>query len=334
MAELAMKNVQRVAKLGTWTWHLATNRLEWSDEMFRIFGVVQEGFDGDLAAVISCVIHPDDRAAVERSNRAVFEEGRPEPLEYRVLWPDGTTRVVWAEAAELLRDAAGRPMTLTGIVQDITDRKRAEEALRASEEKYSAMFASAPIAITISRLHEGTLLEVNDTFTTMMGFTREEAVGSNGTALRIWGDDEQRSELLGAMRAEGSAAGRELQLRTKRGDIITVLVSVRPIRIGAAECILATLSDITTRKRMELALHSSQAKLAAALDSMTDAVFVADATGHLVDINEAFATFHRFPSKAECLRNLAEYPDLFELFFANGELRAGRDVAPGEGAPR
>jgi len=315
-----MRNVQRVAHLGTWTWHLATNRLEWSDEMFRIFGVEQAGFDGDLAAVIARVIHPDDRAAVERTNRSVLEDGKPEPLEYRVRWPDGTTRVVWAEAAELLRDADGRPTILTGIVQDITDRKRAEEALRASEEKYSTVFASAPIAIVVSRLHEGTILEVNDTFTSMMGFTREEAVGSSGAALRIRVDDEQRAELIVAMCADGPTASRECQLRTKHGDIITALVSVRPIRIGAAECILSTLSDITNRKRTEVALHASQAKLAAALDSMTDAVFVADATGHLVDINEAFASFHRFPSKAECLRNLAEYPDLFELFFADGEL--------------
>ncbi len=132
-SEQTLKASQRVAHLGNWTWHLQTNRLEWSEEMFHIFGIEPEGFTGDLAAVVARAIHPDDRAAVERSNRAVSEEGRTVPLEYRVVWPDGTVRDVYAEAGALLRDADGAPATLTGIVLDVTDRKRVEVAAREAE---------------------------------------------------------------------------------------------------------------------------------------------------------------------------------------------------------
>jgi PAS domain S-box-containing protein len=132
-SELAIKASQRVAHLGSWVWHIESNRLEWSEEMFRIFGIEPEGFHGDLAAVVVAAIHPADREAVERSNRAVVERGAPAPLEYRVVWPDGTVRNVYAEAGELLRDAAGRPTVLTGIVQDVTDRRRVEEAVRDAE---------------------------------------------------------------------------------------------------------------------------------------------------------------------------------------------------------
>jgi PAS domain S-box-containing protein len=78
-------------------------------------------------------IHPDDRAAVDESNRSVAEDGKPVPMEYRIIWPDGTVRVVWAEAGELTLDMSGKPDVLTGIVQDITERYHAQEAQRQSE---------------------------------------------------------------------------------------------------------------------------------------------------------------------------------------------------------
>jgi PAS domain S-box-containing protein len=100
--------------------------------MYRIFGVEREGFSGDLTQVVAQVIHPEDRAAVEAANRRVIEEGVSEPLEYRVVRGDGSIRHVWAEAGELVRDGAGQPLTLTGIVQDVTERREAEIQLQGS----------------------------------------------------------------------------------------------------------------------------------------------------------------------------------------------------------
>jgi PAS domain S-box-containing protein len=78
--------------------------------------------------------------------------------------------------------------------------------------------------------------------------------------------------------------------------------------------------DITERKRAERALRESQANLEAALSSMTDAVFISDAAGQFINFNDAFATFHRFKSKDECAKTFAEYPDILDVFMANGEL--------------
>jgi PAS domain S-box-containing protein len=135
-SEAALKRAQEVAHVGSWVWYIKTNRLEWSDEMYRIFGIEKEGFAGELDQVIARAIHPDDRAAVEHSNRSVIEKGQPIPVEYRVIRPDGTVRTVWGEAGALSLDREGRPELLTGIVQDITNRKRVEEELRqALQEK-------------------------------------------------------------------------------------------------------------------------------------------------------------------------------------------------------
>jgi PAS domain S-box-containing protein len=125
--EALLKKAQQVAHVGSWTWLIQQNRLAWSDEMYNIFGIKKENFDGILANVIANAIHPDDRAAVYESNRSVAEDGKPIPMEYRIVWPDGTVRVVWAEAGELTLDMDGKPDVLTGIVQDITERKLAEQ---------------------------------------------------------------------------------------------------------------------------------------------------------------------------------------------------------------
>ncbi len=128
-SERGLRRAQEVAHVGSWIWHIASNTLEWSDEMYRIFGIEKEKFTGRLPDVVAAAIHPDDRAAVEASNRSVEQEGRPIPLEYRIVMRDGSIRTVWAEAGELIRDERGRPVTLTGIVQDITDRKEAENRM-------------------------------------------------------------------------------------------------------------------------------------------------------------------------------------------------------------
>ncbi|PKQ20424.1 MAG: hypothetical protein CVT66_04580 [Actinobacteria bacterium HGW-Actinobacteria-6] len=124
-----LRKAQHFAHVGSWSWDVPTGRLEWSDEMFYIFGVDKETFTGNLADVITEAIHPDDRAAVEESNRSVMEEGSPVPLEYRVVRRDGTERVVWAEAGEMVHDENGAVARLSGTVQDITERKAVERKM-------------------------------------------------------------------------------------------------------------------------------------------------------------------------------------------------------------
>lgn len=131
-SEARLQQAQRVAHVGSWAWHIQTDRLEWSDEMYRIFGIEKESFSGSLAEVLDRSIHPADRPAVEASNASVLGDKRPIPLEYRIIRPDGTIRTVWAEAGELIEDEAGRPLLLTGIVMDITERKLAENELKAT----------------------------------------------------------------------------------------------------------------------------------------------------------------------------------------------------------
>lgn len=128
-SEANLKASQRVAHVGHWVWDTATNQVTWSDEMYRIFGLSRDRVTGDLERIIQLAIHPDDREKVRQSNETVLREQRPAPMEYRVVWPDRSVHTLWAVPGDRVTAPDGAILKLTGIVQDITERKRAEQGL-------------------------------------------------------------------------------------------------------------------------------------------------------------------------------------------------------------
>ena len=133
-SEAQLKKAQHYTHIGNWTWNVKAKQLDWSDEMFWIFGLERETFPSSLETVIAQAVHPDDRLKVKQANLSVIEHKQPVPLEYRVIWPDQSVHVVWAEPGEFLLDEAGNPSLISGTVQDITERKIVEEKLVKSYE--------------------------------------------------------------------------------------------------------------------------------------------------------------------------------------------------------
>jgi signal transduction histidine kinase len=125
---------QQYAHLGSWTWNIKTNKLDWSDEMFHLFGLEKETFSGSLEEVIRNAIHPDDQIRVQEANLSVIENKKLIPMEFRVVWPDKSVHVVWAEAGKLLLDEKSNPIMLSGIVLDITKLRHSENEIRKLNE--------------------------------------------------------------------------------------------------------------------------------------------------------------------------------------------------------
>ena len=143
----SLTRAQRIAGLGNWDWRINENKLYWSDEIYRLFGLAPDQFvasyDGFLAR-----IHPDDRQAVTDAVSAALEQGAPYDITHRIVLPDGQIRHVH-ENAEIMRDASGRPERMIGTVRDVTRQFRTDQALRESEEKLRTVIEGFPVILWV-----------------------------------------------------------------------------------------------------------------------------------------------------------------------------------------
>ncbi|OGQ87469.1 MAG: hypothetical protein A2512_01070 [Deltaproteobacteria bacterium RIFOXYD12_FULL_56_24] len=122
-----LENAQRIAHIGNWDWDILNRTLVWSDEIYRIFGVAPQEFAASYEAFLGYVL-PSDRPMVEQAVQEALDENQPYDIEHRVQRPDGGLRWV-REHAEIIRDETGRPLRMSGTVQDITERKSLEEQI-------------------------------------------------------------------------------------------------------------------------------------------------------------------------------------------------------------
>lgn len=119
---------ERLARLGSWEWDIPSNRMTCSDGLFAIYGIRAEDFDGTYEPSGSKYVHPDDRGLVEEKMLEAIKRGTSVDLEYRIIRPDGRVRRLHSRA-ELVADAEGNPLRLTGTAQDVTEVRAAAEVL-------------------------------------------------------------------------------------------------------------------------------------------------------------------------------------------------------------
>lgn len=142
-----LAEAQDIAHIGSWRWDIVEGTLAWSDEIYRIFGLRPQEFGATYEAFLESV-HPDDRDDVNNAVSNSIESRAPYRIEHRVLWRDGTVRCVEERGgAQYLED--GSPAYMTGTVQDITERKQAENAMWESEARLNAFFDEAPVGLAM-----------------------------------------------------------------------------------------------------------------------------------------------------------------------------------------
>ncbi len=249
-SEANLSAAQAIAHLGNWTWDPINDVLTWSAEMFRIYGVSPEKFEPTLASVMK-LIHPDDLA---RHEKCVFEmlAGNPvDTFEYRIVRPDGSERVLQALGGAVDRDNTGLPLRISGVVLDVTERRKVEE-------RFYKAFSANPQPITIATIAEGRYIDVNESFVRVTGYQREQVIGHTALELNFWVAPADRDKLVGLLNTQGSVRDLEITFRTKSGKIRTALDSAEVIEIAGQKCILAIFDDITDRKVLEKQLYQAQ----------------------------------------------------------------------------
>ncbi|MFP4344854.1 MAG: PAS domain S-box protein [Anaerolineales bacterium] len=332
------------AKLGAYARNLQTGENYWSPEFLAIYGL-QPGADLSLREGIPAAVHPLDRPRVLEEARA--RAGRvdaPEfSSEYRIVRADGALRWVRVQG-RMEFDVEGRSWGLSGFIMDVTERKKAEQALRESERQYriltevmeieraklTAVIDSLPVGIHITDTQGQTLsmntagLRLHDFESLPEMLTRQEH-DSELFELRDLNGAPVPPEAWPSARALRGEYVRDQELRLRNrqtGRERVVAYSAIPVRSPADETrlLLYVMEDITERKRAEQQVQRSVAQFEALFNQMTEGLVLFDPEGNLLDMNPVALAIHGFESVESLRRHLEELTDVFELFDLEGNL--------------
>jgi len=172
--------------------------------------------------------------------------------------------------------------------ENITERNRAEEALKERKEIFSEVFHMSPIGLSITRIADGQYIDVNEAFLSLFGYEREEALSHTSLQLQTWASSEERDRMVKILQEQGRMQNIEAQYRRKSGEIFTALVSAELIDVGGERYSLSILQDITERKRAEDALRESESKFKRLYDSNIIGVIFWDTSGNISQANDEF----------------------------------------------
>lgn len=237
---------QRIAGLGSWVLDLRSGELAWSDEIYRIFEIDPARFGASYAAFLAA-IHPDDREGVNRAYTESVANRRPYEITHRLLFAGGRVKHVH-ERCETAYADDGTPLLSRGTVQDITDRRQAEEALHL----YANAFEHSGEAILISD-HDNRIVAVNPAFTRLTGYTIDDLRGRNPSALSSGHTSRDTyQDMWTALRESGYWQG-ELWDRRKDGRSYPKWISISVIRDAKGDVThyIASFTDISERKAAE-----------------------------------------------------------------------------------
>jgi len=206
------------------------------------------------------------------------------------------------------------------LSHEIEKRMQSDEALKVSNEKYSKAFQSSPYSITITSLAEGRFIEVNDAFTTIFGFTREEAITNSSTGLEIWVKIEDRNSVISTLLDGMVISGEEFLFKKKNGEIITGFLSARLITINKENFVISSVDDITERKKAENLLKESEQKSMSIMENSADAIFIADQQAKYIYTNKEVSAMLGYTSEEmksktiTDITNPSKHEEIFKTF--------------------
>ncbi|MBH0190943.1 MAG: PAS domain S-box protein [Nitrospira sp.] len=286
-SEARLKEAQRIAHIGSWELDLVTNRLTWSDEIYRIFEIDSASFGASYDAFLQ-LIHPDDRTLVNQAYTKSVTARTPYNITHRLLMPDGRIKFV-QEQCETQYGREGLPLRSTGTVQDITKQKEAEDELARNHALLTAIMDASIDLIYIKDL-QGRYLHINRAGAEAVGMSAEAIIGWDDVAL--WG-----GELAASRRTSDrfvAASGHTITVEeqgTLLGNIADYLTTKAPYRDSEGRIIgvIGIARDITEWKRVEVERQKALTLLTNVINATPDLIFVKDRDLRTILCNNSFA---------------------------------------------
>lgn len=338
-SEERLDRSQKIAHLGSWELDLVNQKLVWSDEVYRIFGLHPQAFEPTYEAFLERV-HPDDRAAVDTAyTRSLRENQHSYEIEHRIVRKSGEIRFVH-EKCEHFHDANGVIVRSVGMVHDITARKKMEQALQDANQRYELVVAGTNAAIWDWDVARRTVV-FTPRWKTMRGFAEDEV----SDALEEWKKsihpaDKPRVKASLKAHYDGKTAtyAEEYRVRRKDGTWMWIADSgfARRDATGNVVQMAGVETDITARKQAEEALRKSERRYRTLFQSMEAFALlepILDANGYpydfrYVEINDAGARLRGLPPEAINGRTILEVLPRIDPYWIEAYGQVAMDKQP------
>jgi len=251
-SEANLETAQRIAHIGSWHWEKNTKRIELSKEIFSIFDISAESFDGKSESLLK-MLHPDDVAqTLNCISKSVSNGDKSLAFEFRIIHNDYSIHYIFGEV-RIEYDEVGILSNFFGTVQDISERKLAEQALKISEEKYRTMLNASPDGILLIDL-QGTITEVSEIgFELFDADQRDDLIGKNFYQFIPSDETNSIKDIFEKTVSEGLVQNVELKIRKKNQSTFYSEISSTLIQAPDGEPLsfMIIIRDISQRKKTE-----------------------------------------------------------------------------------
>jgi PAS domain S-box-containing protein len=257
-SEARLAEAQRIGNIGSWEWDVLAGRITWSDQLCRIYGTCPDEFGGSLTGYVE-LIHPDDRAMARVLLEQALAIGGEFAFEHRVVHRDGSVRTIFGRG-EVFRDPSGTPLRVAGTGQDITERKRMEQDLQRSEERFRLAFTHAAIGKAIVAPHRR-ILQVNPSACRILGYDERDLLAFDVESITHRDDRAKASRFVeDLLDGRHVSAALELRLLHRDGHTVSCHLTATVVRDPDDRPLYFNFEfeDVTERRRAEEALRESE----------------------------------------------------------------------------
>jgi PAS domain S-box-containing protein len=300
--ERSLAEAQEMAHLGNWERNFVTNKLHWSDEMYRIFGLNPQESEVNYGLFLNYV-HPDDRDYVDNTFKESLNGGVPTIIDFRIILANGEERTAHSKV-EVVFDDNNKPVRIRGITQDITQNKKAEEKI----QNLANIVESSNDAIGTMSL-DGIITSWNKGSEQVYGYSAKEIFMKPGSILIPQYSDEETRKLIEMVKQGIKVNNYETSRLRKDGKTIDVSLNLSPVFdvFGKLTAISIIARDITERKRAEEKLRESEDKCRSIVETANEGISTTNNEGALSYVNKQMADMLGYTIEEIVGRNIWDF---------------------------